>query len=147
MRLSTIHWLAWVSHQWGTLTSSDDVRQLWRGERMPLGFYAHSLGISTCAVRAELMCLRNRYHRYRTVTHPAYNADGRYTAPVVLFGFIIGLQCCACFFFIPSIVLYDYQYSAAMTMSAAIEAGVSTMYVQTSVYRDTGCWFSRFPAS
>ena len=27
-------------------------------------------------------------------THPAYNADGQYTAPVLLFAFLIGLQCC-----------------------------------------------------
>ncbi|KAG1799715.1 plasma-membrane choline transporter-domain-containing protein [Suillus plorans] len=47
---------------------------------------------------------------YLRLTDPAYNADGQYTAPVVLFGFIIGLQC-------------------SMTMSAAIEAGVSTIFV------------------
>ena len=28
------------------------------------------------------------------VTHPDYNADGQYTAPVVLFAFLIGLQSC-----------------------------------------------------
>ena len=27
------------------------------------------------------------------VTHPAYNASGQYTAPVILFAFLIGLQC------------------------------------------------------
>ncbi|KAG0693390.1 plasma-membrane choline transporter-domain-containing protein [Suillus ampliporus] len=47
---------------------------------------------------------------YLRLTHPAYNADGQYTAPVVLFSFIIGLQC-------------------SLTMSTAIEAGVSTIFV------------------
>ncbi|KAG2106502.1 plasma-membrane choline transporter-domain-containing protein [Suillus cothurnatus] len=47
---------------------------------------------------------------YLRLTHPAYNADGQYTAPVVLFAFLIGLQC-------------------SMTMSTAIEAGVSTIFV------------------
>lgn len=31
-------------------------------------------------------------------THPAYNAQGQYTAPVVLLAFLIGIQCCACTF-------------------------------------------------
>lgn len=47
---------------------------------------------------------------YLRLTHPAYNADGQYTAPVVLFAFLIGLQC-------------------STTMSTAIEAGVSTIFV------------------
>ncbi|KAG1771704.1 plasma-membrane choline transporter-domain-containing protein [Suillus occidentalis] len=47
---------------------------------------------------------------YLRLTHPAYNADGQYTAPVVLFAFLIGLQC-------------------SITMSTAIEAGVSTIFV------------------
>lgn len=47
---------------------------------------------------------------YLRLTHPAYNADGQYTAPVVLFAFFIGLQC-------------------SITMSTAIEAGVSTIFV------------------
>lgn len=31
------------------------------------------------------------------VTDPAYNASGQYTAPVLLFAFLIGLQCCVLF--------------------------------------------------
>ncbi len=33
-------------------------------------------------------------------THPDYNVDGQYTAPVILFAFLIGLQCCTYFIFI-----------------------------------------------
>lgn len=31
------------------------------------------------------------------VTHPAYNDEGQYTAPVLLFAFVIGMQCCVLF--------------------------------------------------
>ncbi|KAI0743617.1 DUF580-domain-containing protein [Daedaleopsis nitida] len=47
---------------------------------------------------------------YLRFTHPDYNADGQYTAPVLLFAFLIGLQC-------------------SLTLSSAIEAGVSTIFV------------------
>lgn len=47
---------------------------------------------------------------YLRFTHPSYNADGQYTAPVVLFAFLIGLQ-------------------SSLTLSSAIEAGVSTIFV------------------
>ncbi|KAJ7170550.1 plasma-membrane choline transporter-domain-containing protein [Mycena crocata] len=47
---------------------------------------------------------------YLRLTSPAYNADGNYTAPVILFAFLIGLQC-------------------SLTLSSAIEAGVSTIFV------------------
>ncbi|KAH7888708.1 plasma-membrane choline transporter-domain-containing protein [Phlebopus sp. FC_14] len=47
---------------------------------------------------------------YLRLTHPSYNANGQYTAPVVLFAFLIGLQC-------------------SLTLSSAIEAGVSTIFV------------------
>ncbi|KAJ7783184.1 plasma-membrane choline transporter-domain-containing protein [Mycena metata] len=47
---------------------------------------------------------------YLRLTAPAYNADGNYTAPVLLFAFLIGLQC-------------------SLTLSSAIEAGVSTIFV------------------
>ncbi|KAI6134513.1 plasma-membrane choline transporter-domain-containing protein [Pisolithus thermaeus] len=47
---------------------------------------------------------------YLKFTHPSYNAQGQYTAPVVLFAFLIGLQC-------------------SLTLSSAIEAGVSTIFV------------------
>ena len=62
-------------------------------------------------------------------THPAYNADGQYTAPVLLFAFLIGLQCCECprslRFFSP--ILAHVLPRSALTLSSAIEAGVSTM--------------------
>ncbi|KAI0745667.1 plasma-membrane choline transporter-domain-containing protein [Earliella scabrosa] len=47
---------------------------------------------------------------YLRYTNPSYNADGQYTAPVLLFAFLIGLQC-------------------SLTLSSAIEAGVSTIFV------------------
>ncbi|KAL0072350.1 pH nine-sensitive protein 1 [Marasmius tenuissimus] len=47
---------------------------------------------------------------YLRITNPSYNVDGQYTAPVILFGFLIGLQC-------------------SLTLSSAIEAGVSTIFV------------------
>jgi len=47
---------------------------------------------------------------YLRFTAPSYNAAGQYTAPIVLFSFLIGLVC-------------------SMTMSSAIEAGVSTIFV------------------
>ncbi|THH08372.1 hypothetical protein EW145_g2751 [Phellinidium pouzarii] len=47
---------------------------------------------------------------YLRFTHPSYNTDGQYTAPVLLFAFLIGLQC-------------------SLTLSSAIEAGVSTIFV------------------
>ncbi|KAJ6625642.1 plasma-membrane choline transporter-domain-containing protein, partial [Mycena sp. CBHHK59/15] len=47
---------------------------------------------------------------YLRLTAPSYNASGQYTAPVILFAFLIGLQC-------------------SLTLSSAIEAGVSTIFV------------------
>jgi hypothetical protein len=47
---------------------------------------------------------------YLRVTAPTYNASGQYTAPVLLFAFFIGLVC-------------------STTISSAIEAGVSTIFV------------------
>ncbi|TFK44695.1 plasma-membrane choline transporter-domain-containing protein [Crucibulum laeve] len=47
---------------------------------------------------------------YLRFTAPSYNASGQYTAPVLLFSFLIGLMC-------------------SLTMSSAIEAGVSTIFV------------------
>ncbi|KAK7472552.1 pH nine-sensitive protein 1 [Stygiomarasmius scandens] len=47
---------------------------------------------------------------YLRITDPPYNSDGQYTAPVILFAFLIGLMC-------------------SMTLSSAIEAGVSTIFV------------------
>jgi len=47
---------------------------------------------------------------YLRFTAPSYNTGGQYTAPILLFSFLIGLVC-------------------SMTMSSAIEAGVSTIFV------------------
>ncbi|ESK97172.1 integral to plasma membrane protein [Moniliophthora roreri MCA 2997] len=47
---------------------------------------------------------------YLRITNPSYNTDGQYTAPVILFAFLIGLTC-------------------SLTLSSAIEAGVSTIFV------------------
>ncbi|KAG8949783.1 putative choline transporter, neither null mutation nor overexpression affects choline transport [Tulasnella sp. 424] len=47
---------------------------------------------------------------YLRSTKPSYNSDGQYTAPVLLFAFLIGLQC-------------------MLTLGSAIEAGVSTIFV------------------
>lgn len=47
---------------------------------------------------------------YLRFTDPSYNTEGQYTAPVLLFAFLIGLQC-------------------SLTLSSAIEAGVSTIFV------------------
>jgi hypothetical protein len=47
---------------------------------------------------------------YLRYTHPAYNANGDYTVPVVLFSFLIGAQC-------------------LLTLGSSIEAGVSTIFV------------------
>ncbi|KAJ4487395.1 plasma-membrane choline transporter-domain-containing protein [Lentinula edodes] len=47
---------------------------------------------------------------YLRITDPSYNSGGQYTAPVILFAFLIGLMC-------------------SLTLSSAIEAGVSTIFV------------------
>ncbi|KAH9485401.1 Protein PNS1 [Psilocybe cubensis] len=47
---------------------------------------------------------------YLRFTAPSYNSEGQYTAPIVLFSFLIGMVC-------------------SMTMGSAIEAGVSTIFV------------------
>jgi hypothetical protein len=47
---------------------------------------------------------------YLRLTDPSYNSNGQYTAPVILFAFLIGLMC-------------------SLTISSAIEAGVSTIFV------------------
>ncbi|KAF8345826.1 plasma-membrane choline transporter-domain-containing protein [Amanita rubescens] len=47
---------------------------------------------------------------YLRLTGPPFNAGGQYTAPILLFSFLIGAQC-------------------SLTLSSAIEAGVSTIFV------------------
>ncbi|TRM69781.1 plasma-membrane choline transporter-domain-containing protein [Schizophyllum amplum] len=67
---------------------------------MTLNWGAYAVGM-LCSLFAYL---------YLRLTSPDYNADGQYTAPVLLFAFLIGLQC-------------------SLTLSSAIEAGVSTIFV------------------
>jgi len=47
---------------------------------------------------------------YLRFTHPSYNTSGQYTAPTILFAFVVGLQ-------------------FSLMLSSAIEAGVSTIFV------------------
>jgi len=47
---------------------------------------------------------------YLRLTSPSFNINGQYTVPLVLFAFLIGVAC-------------------SLTMSSAIEAGVSTIFV------------------
>ncbi|KAF8738077.1 hypothetical protein AX14_012051 [Amanita brunnescens Koide BX004] len=47
---------------------------------------------------------------YLRLTEPSFNSSGQYTAPIILFAFLIGAQC-------------------SLTLSSAIEAGVSTIFV------------------
>lgn len=47
---------------------------------------------------------------YLHFTNPAYNTAGQYTAPIVLFSFLIGLQ-------------------AGLALAQALEGGVSTIFV------------------
>ncbi|TCD67439.1 Protein pns1, partial [Steccherinum ochraceum] len=67
---------------------------------MTLTWGAYSVGM-LCSLFAYI---------YLRSTHPAYNVDGQYTAPVILFAFIIGLQ-------------------FSLTLSSVVEAGVSTIFV------------------
>ncbi|KAH8083752.1 DUF580-domain-containing protein [Cristinia sonorae] len=67
---------------------------------MTLTWGAYSVGM-LCSLFAYV---------YLRVTHPSYNDDGQYTAPVILFAFLIGLQ-------------------FSLTLSSAVEAGVSTIFV------------------
>ncbi|TFY79944.1 hypothetical protein EWM64_g4068 [Hericium alpestre] len=68
-----------------------------------------SMTLTWGAYAVGLMCSLFGY-LYLRYTHPSYNAEGQYTAPVVLFSFIIGVQ-------------------FHLTLSSAIEAGVSTIFV------------------
>jgi hypothetical protein len=54
--------------------------------------------------------MRNHLLSSTTVTHPSYNANGQYTAPVLLFAFLIGLLCCKSHVVF---VLLIYQYLGA----------------------------------
>ncbi|KAI0062896.1 DUF580-domain-containing protein [Artomyces pyxidatus] len=67
---------------------------------MTLTWGAYAVGL-TCSLFGYV------YLRY---TNPTYNAEGQYTAPILLFSFVIGLQ-------------------LHLTLASAIEAGVSTIFV------------------
>lgn len=60
-----------------------------------------------------------------SVTAPAYNTSGQYTAPVILFSFFIGLVCCKNYFRCSRILILTEL--TGLTITSAIEAGVSTM--------------------
>ncbi|KNZ80543.1 Protein PNS1 [Termitomyces sp. J132] len=84
---------------------------------MTLTWGAYAVGI-ICSLFAYL---------YLRFTSPSYNVDGSYTAPVLLFAFLIGTLCCMC------TVSTEYPLvkssTLALTLSSAIEAGVSTIFV------------------
>jgi len=67
---------------------------------MTLTWGAYMIGL-ICSLFAYL---------YLRFTAPVYNSGGGYTAPILLFAFLIGTQC-------------------SLTLSSAIEAGVSTIFV------------------
>ncbi|THH15552.1 hypothetical protein EUX98_g9448 [Antrodiella citrinella] len=81
---------------------------------MTLTWGAYSVGM-LCSLFAYI---------YLRSTHPSYNVDGQYTAPVILFAFIIGLQ-------------------FSLTLSSAVEAGVSTIFV--GLGEDPQCLAIRAP--
>jgi hypothetical protein len=65
--------------------------------------YCHSIlcydvALTWGAYAVGLLCSLFGY-LYLRYTHPDYNANGQYTAPVVLFAFLIGLQCCMALLF------------------------------------------------
>lgn len=59
------------------------------------------------------------------VTHPAYNTNQQYTAPVVLISFLLGLSSCKWFEFLQT--TFKHLGCVALSLSASLEAGVSTM--------------------
>ncbi|KIY62144.1 DUF580-domain-containing protein [Cylindrobasidium torrendii FP15055 ss-10] len=67
---------------------------------MTLTWGAYTIGVA-CSLFAYL---------YLRFTEPSYNVDGQYTAPILVFAFFIGMMC-------------------SLTLSSAIEAGVSTIFV------------------
>lgn len=95
------------------------------------GAYAIGLISSLFAyVYLRRMCyfifhLESFYHVF-LVTAPSFNSSGQYTAPVLLFAFLIGAQCCKSWVHISNVRL-NYPSDPALTLSSAIEAGVSTM--------------------
>lgn len=73
------------------------------------------------------------YSHHFPVTDPSYNTEGQYTAPVLLFAFLIGLQCCKELSAFYRCSRCSHVFRAALTLSSAIEAGVSTMSVALSI--------------
>ncbi|KAI0051819.1 hypothetical protein FA95DRAFT_1602318 [Auriscalpium vulgare] len=68
-----------------------------------------SMTLTWGAYAVGLMCSLFGF-LYLRYTHPSYNESGQYTAPVMLFSFVIGAQ-------------------LHLTLASAIEAGVSTIFV------------------
>jgi hypothetical protein len=86
---------------------------------MVLTWGAYVVGILCAAfgyfyLRCESVGLLSRLQQLLTtrlqVTDPAYNSDGDYTAPIILYSFLIGLQ-------------------AGLALAQALEGGVSTIFV------------------
>ena len=74
-----------------------------------------------------------------TVTAPSYNTSGQYNAPIILFSFLIGLVCCKKFTILNQDI-NSWWIVTAMTMSSAIEAGVSTMWVLFATLLTKDIW-------
>jgi len=71
------------------------MRQRLLGGPISLAFFRPCSRISTFAVSPTIRHVRlSLLKAWSLVTHPLYNSDGQYTAPVLLFAFLIGLQCC-----------------------------------------------------
>lgn len=68
---------------------------------------------------------------YLRYTDPSYNQGGTYTPAILFYAFIIGLQCCAysSSLRVAVITIADERILLfiALTMTSALEAGVSTM--------------------
>jgi len=95
-----------------------------------------SLGCSHLCSPISIFDVRKFVHEYyfeflidALVTSPSYNINGQYTAPLLLFSFLIGSSCCQSFRpYVPKLGLQS-DFPIALTMSSTIEAGASTMYV------------------
>ena len=90
--------------RWSTTRWSE---QLSCGAHMSTASCVLSSDTSTCAVSCRYS---GRSFAHSADTNPAYNADGQYSAPIILYSFLIGIN-------------------MGFTLGSAIEAGVSTIFV------------------
>ncbi|THH19968.1 hypothetical protein EW146_g1298 [Bondarzewia mesenterica] len=88
-----------------------------------------SMTLTWGAYAVGLMCSLFGY-LYLRYTHPSYNSDGQYTAPILLFSFLIGAQLrkyqATCVPFTENLIKIRW---IVLTLASAIEAGVSTIFV------------------